>query len=550
MQHRVIDGVLYSKRWNQVVVRNRRCGMLTFSRKILVVDDEAQFADLCRSVLGGVGHDVHCSSNGEQAVDVAERTQFDLALVNGRLSGADGLETFSRLRLIDPHLVGILVVGFTEVRLLIEAMNGGFAGVLEKPVAAAALLQRVQGALAMTRLREENTRLKTLIPLYELGKKFLAVTTVEQIYQLLVQVIHLELAAPIVSVMMLDKEHDELRIVASEGIEPTIAEQVRLQPGEKIAGWVFAHAKPVVLNRRTQHTTQFSTLLTRTDIAASISLPLTLRGEVAGVVNVSDRNESIEYSQADMEMLSVITSQAIMALENVLAMREREQAVRLRTLFEQYVAPEVAEFLINREERMIDVGEIRNLTVLFADIRNFTGLVQHISPEELRLFLNQFFELFTNIIFSARGTLDKFMGDAALVLFGAPVPIDNPAESAVAAAVDILRGFEALRLKWAESSPWFLNVGIGVGISMGEVYLGNVGSEKRLDFTVIGTNVNIAQRLASETNSGQILITESVNRAVAEKFSIVKEGARQLRGLDQSIQIYSVTIPEMTNHVG
>lgn len=510
------------------------------SRKILVVDDEAIFADLCRTTLGSLGHEVFCACNGEQAVELAEHKHFDLVLLDGLLAGADGIETFTMMRQIEPNLIGILVAGHTDVRMIVDAMNAGFSGVLEKPVDARSLVKGVQDALFNAKLRDENTRLKTLLPLYQLGEKFLRATSAAQIYEELVNTIHKEIAAPCVSVMMLDKESGALKIVASQGLREDIAANVQLMPGEKIAGWVFTHDKPVILNRRTQHATPLSVYLERNDIAASISYPLSIRGEVAGVVNISHRDSSVEYSQADIEMLSIICSQAVMALENVLAIFERERAVRLRTLFEQYVAPEVAEFLLNRQESMLDIGEVRNLTVLFADIRNFTGLVQHISPEQLRVFLNQFFEIFTNIVFAAQGTLDKFMGDAALVLFGAPVPITEPDVAAVASAVKILEGFEELRQRWAGESPWFNKIGIGIGISSGEVYLGNVGSEKRLDFTVIGTNVNVAQRLASETNAGQILITESVNRAVSGKFRIKEEGARQLRGLDQTLKIYSV----------
>jgi len=509
-------------------------------RKILVVNDDEIFTDFCRTALESLGLTVICACTGEQAVEAAEESPFDLALIKSRLPDLDGVEIFSRLRRIHADIVGLLTAAPDEVDVIIEAVNSGFNAVLELPAEKSTLIDRVEGALSLNLLKEENTRLKTLIPLFQLGRKFLAATSAGQIYDELVSVVHKELVAPCVSVMMLEKASGELKIVASIGLPQGMVEQVRLQPGQQIAGRVFANGTPVILNRSTQESTPFAELLRRKEIAASISFPLHLRGEVAGVVNISDRDTSVEYSLADLEMLSVICSQAIMALENVLAMHERERAVRLRTLFEQYVAPEVAEFLLNRQERMLDVGEVKNLTVLFADIRNFTGLVQHISPEQLRLFLNQFFELFTNIIFTARGTLDKFMGDAALVLFGAPVPIDEPSGAAVGAAVQILNGFEALRGRWAENSPWFNRIGIGIGISSGEVYLGNVGSEKRLDFTVIGTNVNIAQRLASETNSGQILITESVSRDVSGRYEVIKEGSRLLRGLDQDIQVYSI----------
>jgi adenylate cyclase len=447
-----------------------------FSRTILVVDDEAVFADLCRTTLAGIGHEVICVSDGEHAVEIAQKQRIDLVLINSHLSGADGRETFAMLRQMEHNLIGILVIDHKDTDTIIAAVNDGFSAILKKPAEGSDILQRVIAALTLTRIREENIRLKTLIPLYQLGRTFLSATTATQVYAELVEVIHQELAAPCVSVMMLDSGSGQLRVVAAKGMAPGVMEQVRLQPGEKIAGWVFAHGKPVILNRKTQQSTPFAALLKRTDIAASISFPLSIRGNVAGVVNISDRNVRVEYSQADMEMLSVICGQAIMALEHVMAIEEREQAVRLRTLFEQYVAPEVAEYLLNREERMLDVGEVRDLTVLFADIRNFTGLVQHVPPEDLRLFLNQFLELFTNIIFSARGTLDKFMGDAALVLFGAPMSLDAPAEAAVGAAVQIMSGFDELRSQWIEKSHWFVNIGIGIGISSGEVYLGNVGS--------------------------------------------------------------------------
>lgn len=510
------------------------------SRKILVVDDEAIFVDICRATLENLGHDVTCAHTGEQAVEHAEKKHFDLVFISSLLAGANVIETFSMLRQIEPNIIGILIIGHADLRMVVDAVNAGCSGILEKPVKPEKLVNALQEALAIARAREEYTRMKTLFPLYQLGKKFISATSPEQIYQELVNVIHAEIQAPCVSVMILDKESGSLKIVASKGLKEGLAQDVQIKPGEKISGWVFSHAKPVILNRKTQHNTPFSNILLRKDIAASISYPLTIRGEVAGVVNVSNSDTRVEYSQADIEMLAVICSQAVLALENVLAIVERERAMRLRTLFEQYVAPEVAELLINREEKMLDVGELKDLTVLFADIRNFTGLVQHVSPDQLRIFLNEFFELFTNIIFNAKGTLDKFMGDAALVLFGAPMAVPEPGVSAVESAIKILLGFEQLRLKWLEKSPWFSNVGIGIGISCGEVYLGNVGSERRLDFTVIGTHVNIAQRLASETNVGQILITESVSNAVSGKFKITEEGSRLLRGLDREQQIYSV----------
>ncbi len=278
----------------------------------------------------------------------------------------------------------------------------------------------------------------------------------------------------------------------------------------------------------------------RDDIAASISFPLKGREKVLGVLNVTQTAKEVEYSQSDIELLSVICGQAVMALENVVYMEEREQNVRTKALFEQYVAPEVAEILLSSGGNIMEIGGVQEITILFADIRNFTLAVQHLSHQDIHLFLTQFFDLFSDVAFSRKGTLDKFMGDAALVAFGAPIELERPSHAAVYTAVELSVGFEKLRKEWLQKSDIFQELGLGIGISRGEVFHGNVGSSRRLDYTVIGTEVNIAQRLASSTESGHILITESVFNDVDDGFPIKKEEPRTLRGLEQESQLYSI----------
>ena len=188
----------------------------------------------------------------------------------------------------------------------------------------------------------------------------------------------------------------------------------------------------------------------------------------------------------------------------------------------------------------MDIGGIQTITVLFADIRNFTHLVQHLPPEKLRIFLNSFFDIFSNVVFSWKGTLDKFMGDAVLAIFGAPIALEKASNAGVSAACQILHEFEILRKQWMLTSGLFKNIGLGIGMSKGDMFLGNVGSTRRLDFTVIGTDVNIAQRLASEACSGQILITGPVQADIGENFPFKKEKARMLRGLEKEVELYSL----------
>lgn len=509
-------------------------------RKILIIDTEAVTADISRITLTRLGYKVFCAASGEQAVEIAEKDNFDLVLVNGMLPGMNGIDTFEMLRMHEPNIIGLLLCDHAVLPMVVEAMNRGFSGILEKPIEVKKLEKAVGDVFLQAQIREENTRFHTLVPLYRLGERFLLASDIEDVLEELVETVCKEIHVPYASVMMLNEEDGCLRIKASRGIDKKLVDSIRLKPGEKIAGWVFENGQPVVLNRDTQKSSPFSSLLKRKEIAAAISFPLKGREKTIGVLNISQTRPEVEYSQSDLELLAIICGQAVMAIENLMFIREREENARIKALLEQYVSPEVANLLIANDQNLMQVGDICELTVLFADIRHFTLLVQHLSLDELRAFLNSFFECFTREIFTHHGTLDKFMGDAALVIFGAPLVLERPSVAAVSAAIRILTEFEKLRGEWAEKSDLFLQIGLGIGISRGEMFLGNVGSARRLDYTVIGADVNIAQRLASETGSGQILITGPVREDIGDIFPIRKEPSRLLRGLEKEIPIFSI----------
>lgn len=509
-------------------------------RKILVIDDEAFIADMSRMALGDIGHEVYCAYSGEQAVEMAMTTQFDLAIVDAMLPGMTGVETFDIIRQTAPGIMGILVSGHANMDMVVAAMNCGFSGVLEKPLDANGLVKAVQEALTTASLREENTRLKTILPLYKLGENFIAATSLLEVYELLIEAISLQINVPTMSLMMFVEEDSCLHVVASRGMDQNVAASVAIKSGEKIAGWVYKHGEPVIFNKETQEQSPLAKHLKRSEITASISFPLIGREKVLGVLNVSQTLKEVEYSKSDIDLLSVICGQAVMALENVMHMEEREQNVRTKALFEQYVAPEVADILLNSGKDIMNIGGVREITILFADIRNFTLAVQHLSHEDIHLFLTEFFDLFAEVAFSWKGTLDKFMGDAALVAFGAPIALDDPSNAAVCTALELSQGFDELRRKWLKKAKVFKQLGLGIGISRGEVFHGNVGSSRRLDYTVIGTDVNIAQRLADSAESGRILITDAVYRDVKDDFPIQEEETKELRGVEKKVKLYSI----------
>ncbi|PIE57790.1 MAG: hypothetical protein CSA33_07035 [Desulfobulbus propionicus] len=480
------------------------------------------------------------SKSEEQALQLLIDHEVALVLIDNTVSAYDGVELFSDLCQRSPTITGILLIqkaGNEELRSFLEA---GFSGIATMPLEPIYLEKVVRQAFERSTLLAENVRLRTLLPLYNLGEQFLASTNEEGVLHSLVEAIGNLSQAKHISVMLYDEHSGCLRIAAAKGLDQRLVNSIRVQPGDQIAGWVFSQGKPVILNKEEQESSIFAPFLKRGSIVSAISYPLMVRGRILGVLNISRTKSDRRFSEADKEMLSVVTGQAALALENVRALAQIESAVRTRTLLEQFVAPQVAELLINKQKDPVDLGEILRTTVLFADIRNFTGLVQHLDFAQLRLVLNDFFQIFTEEIFRQEGTLDKFMGDAVLAVFGAPISMKRPNHAAVGTALSIRRRFFELREQWQAKCPALPPVDLGIGITCGDVFLGNVGSVQRFDYTVIGHDVNLAQRLAGESSSCGIYVTGRVKEQVQADYDIESLGRMQLRGIEQAIDVFSV----------
>jgi adenylate cyclase len=213
----------------------------------------------------------------------------------------------------------------------------------------------------------------------------------------------------------------------------------------------------------------------------------------------------------------------------------------LRTLLEQYIDPEVADVLLSTGRNPIELGEVKKITILFADIRGFTHLVQEVPLELLRSFLNEFFGLLSDAVIRHKGILDKFMGDSVLAIFGAPIFVKKPNDVAVLAAIEMQEKFSHMIEEWASKAIHFRDVGLGIGITSGESFLGNVGYERRLDYTVIGMEVNLAQRMASEAAGGEILLTEKVTSQLSPSFNLVEKKACLFKGIETMVPVFSVT---------
>jgi class 3 adenylate cyclase len=185
----------------------------------------------------------------------------------------------------------------------------------------------------------------------------------------------------------------------------------------------------------------------------------------------------------------------------------------LRQVLDGYVSEDVVDVLLTDPERYLKLGgEARRVTVLFADIRGFTRFTEEHSAPEVVETLNRVFRALSHVVFAHRGTFDKYLGDGLMAFYGAPVPGDDDAQRAVETAVEMQQRFRDLR---AEAGPAMHSLGLGVGIHSGEAIVGNIGSDRVMDYTVVGDTVNVAKRLQETAHAGQTLVSEATVRMVA-----------------------------------
>jgi len=218
---------------------------------------------------------------------------------------------------------------------------------------------------------------------------------------------------------------------------------------------------------------------------------------------------------------------------------ERLHRTRLSSAFKKYVAPQVVDQLSKDQRFEIKLGgELRSVAVLFIDIRGFTPLSESLPPQTVVSILNEYFALVTKVIFEHGGTLDKFIGDAAMAVFNAPVDLPDYEYRAVCTALDIVAGASALEQRLFEQHQ--KNVGFGIGVNLGEAVVGNIGCDFRMDYTAIGDTVNTAARLESNAKRGQILISERLYRKVKDRIVAEEIGVIPLKGKAEGVLVYNV----------
>jgi adenylate cyclase len=229
------------------------------------------------------------------------------------------------------------------------------------------------------------------------------------------------------------------------------------------------------------------------------------------------------------------------AITSFRMIREERAKRQIRKSFSQYLSPGVIDLIEEDPEKYIRPGgEMKELTVMFSDIRSFTTLSEGLSPDDLVHLLNEYFGAMTEIIFSHQGTLDKYIGDAIMAFWGSPYPQQDHAFRSCSCALEMVRGLEKLNVKWRnEGRP---PIAVGIGLNTGLVNVGNMGSDRRLAWTVMGDNVNLASRLEGITKQyhSKLVISEATFREVASQFVCRELDKIKVKGKNQPVNIYEL----------
>ena len=269
-----------------------------------------------------------------------------------------------------------------------------------------------------------------------------------------------------------------------------------------------------------------------------LCVPLMIKEKVLGVIYIDNRMLAGAFNERSVELLMSFSSQAAIAIENAKLYSNVEQETKARANLQRYLSPNLVDDILKKKENLVLGGEKIEVAILFSDICGFTSMSEKMQPEDIVAMLNEYFTIMTKIIFKRHGTLDKFVGDAIMAIFGAPIFHPQSALNATRAAFEMQEALKKLNEKWATEGRTTFNMRIGV--NTGVVVAGNIGAEDRMDYTVIGDNVNLASRLESNCRPGRVLISQSTYDKVREGVVVETLEPIKVKGKSNLIPIYEV----------
>jgi adenylate cyclase len=274
-------------------------------------------------------------------------------------------------------------------------------------------------------------------------------------------------------------------------------------------------------------------------IRSTMTVPLLHSNELLGIMHLDSLFTSNAFTEKDLQICTGMAAQAAVAIQNARLASRIEKEAQTRAQISRLIPQSVVEQVVKGELVIEKGGRVNEITMLFSDIRGFTTMSDGRPPVEVVNTLNEYFEVMVDILFEYKGTLDKFVGDEIIGLFGAPIALDDSPFKAVACALAMLSALEEFnRTRAAEKqSP----IRIGIGINTGNVITGAIGSTRALQYTAIGDAMNVASRLVNLASAGEVIISEHTHRYVADRVVAEALPPVKVKGKAEELRVFRVT---------
>jgi adenylate cyclase len=393
-------------------------------------------------------------------------------------------------------------------------------------------------ALARERISSVGKSYERLSALYEASKYIISGFDLEQRMNLVMDSALEVLQAERGFLMLTDEDTGELEIMVKRKIGGE--ELTELSLSMSVATEVARTGEPRLVSDATRDANLSSRgSIILHNIISIICVPLQIEDRVLGVIYLDNRVTGNAFNETDQELFSTFASLAAIAVESARLFQRLQYEEKVRTTMSRNLPADVVEMLMKNPEDWKPGGTLQKVTVLFCDIRGFTAMSARMTPNETMDMLNEYFDGMSKIIFKHQGTIDKFMGDAVMAIFGAPFSYGDDADRAALTAIDMIRRTQKVNDQARMNGKNTFDVGIGINTGM--AIAGNVGNLDRMDYTVIGDMVNTAFRLQSAAGRNIILISEETRRSIQGKMDFNDVGI--IRTKDVKIRAFEIIVP-------
>jgi len=394
--------------------------------------------------------------------------------------------------------------------------------------------QAVQERLRI--LEQENKLLKLLLGV---GKTLASVLTPEEIMQRVMELVFQMENVERGFVMLLDEKKGFKAAVLLYKDERMKAEAKAVVLSKAIIDRVTTERVPLLIHDVAgDERFSSSESLRISGIRSAMCAPLIYKDKVFGLFYVDCLTKPWAFTKEELNIFAVVAAEAAISFDNARSHEELSRRVIERQALERFLSSSIVERILANPDQVHLGGENQTTTILFADIRGFTRMSEKMEPQEVVELLNEYFTEMTDLVFENGGTLDKYLGDGLMAVFGAPLTKEDDALRAVKTAIEMQQALAKLNRDWEAMGQRSLKMGLGV--NTGPVTAGNIGSSRRMDYTVIGDAVNVASRLCANAAGGQILISESTHRTLKGSLPAKRLDPILVKGKETPVEVYEI----------